>query len=69
MLLQIQVEEYCRSTSVNSVWMKNSQYLHIASDEDGHFAFLLALEGCMFTPPGHVVQVSSVVGFQLYKIL
>ena len=43
-------------------WRKNQQYMQIASGISGEFTFVVALEGCQFTTPGHIVQVSLVVG-------
>ena len=43
-------------------WKKNQQYLQIASGLSGEYTFVVALEDCQFTEPGHVIQVSVVVG-------
>ena len=40
----------------------NQQYLEIVGSLTRNCFYLLALDACQYTPPGHVIQASLVVG-------
>ena len=47
----------------------NKQYLEIVGSLKRNCFYVLALDSCQFTPPGHVIQASLVVSMHMPKYM